>query len=201
MKSFQILSGTMHKGKHHDQDLDLLVNPAKSDLTEVKKKQSHAHEHAHDHLHLPIQQSNTAAYFLLIALCIDGFFEGIAIGVQSKYHSVLFISIAVIINKLAVAFSLGINLKKTSTELQTFIRFIILFGLFCPTGILLGYFMKSAISRGSLLALSSGTFIYVSCSVIMVEEFSLTKYRYTKYLCFFIGSLLAAGMNFLTAMD
>jgi len=59
--------------------------------------------------------------------------------------------------------------------------------------------MNTNISIGVFLAISSGTFIYVSCSVIMVEEFALTKYRYSKYFSFFFGALLSAGMAFLAA--
>ena len=44
--------------------------------------------------------------------------------------------------------------------------------------------------QGILLSVSGGTFLYVSASEVIVEEFAITKYRYTKYFFYLCGGVL-----------
>jgi zinc transporter ZupT len=196
LRSSQILTRTFSRPHEHNPDLDLLVNPMKSDL--IKQPSSLRHDHSHEHIpseEKPKTLSNATPYLLLAALCLDGFFEGIALGIQSSWKNVLFVAGGIIINKIAVGFSLGISFKKSNTDIHTFIRFILLFSLFCPFGIVVGYFTISyELVKGILLAFSAGTFVYVSCSVVIVEEFAITRHRYSKYLCFMLGGLATVGV-------
>jgi zinc transporter ZupT len=205
LKSSQILTKTFH-GNQHNPDLEFLVNPVKSDYHKlepakintseaVKKVAPSQHIHEPEDVSKSQKVSNAVPYLLLVALCIDGFFEGIALGIQSGWEKVLFVAISLVINKLAVALGLGIIFKKSGTEIQTFIRFIILFSVFCPFGIVLGYILTdNQLASPILLGISAGTFIYVSCSVVIVEEFAITRYRYSKYSFFFLGGALTAGI-------
>lgn len=193
MKSSQILTRTFAKGNQMNDDMDLLVNPAKSDFTSKKKEGKPEHVHDENGSNKLKQQSNLTTYLLLAALCLDGFFEGIALGVQGKLAGVLFVAAALVVNKIAVAFSLGVSFKKADIDLRTFIRFILLFSLFTPVGIAVGYFAADyQLAKGILLSISTGTFIYVSCSVVIVEEFAITRYKYSKYLCFLLGAIITA---------
>jgi len=200
LRSSQILTSPFSK---RNNDLDLFVNPVKTDLPkkETKNKKEPSHED-HKHEDKNKKLSNVTPYLLLFALCLDGFFEGIALGLQKRWDNVLFVAFAIIINKIAVSFSLGVSFKKSNTEIQTFIRFILLFSIFCPFGIVVGYFTISyELTKGILLAFSSGTFIYISCSVNIVEEFAITNYRYTKYIFFLLGGLLTAGIALLELVN
>ncbi len=190
MKSSQILNQTFNrKGENFNHDLNYLVNPQHSDAIPKRKHEDHLHDHSSP------KMSNFTQYLLLVALCLDGFFEGIALGVQSTWKTVSFVAFAIIFNKIAVGFGLGISLKKADTDIKTFIRFIILFSLFTPFGIVLGYFFgETQFIKGILLAISAGTFTYVSCSVVIVEEFAITRHRYSKYSFFFLGGVLTATM-------
>ncbi len=141
-------------------------------------------------------------YVLLFALCIDGFFEGIAISVQDRWEYVLFVIIVILINKWTVGLSLGIALKKSNTDFKTFIRLIFLFSMFAPLGIVLGWFMKdNFLSRAILLSMSSGAFLYSSTSVVVIEEFTVTNYRYSKYFCFLLGGILTALIKVLPDLN
>ncbi len=74
---------------------------------------------------------------------------------------------------------------------------ILLFAFFTPVGILLGIFLsdfKSKVIEGAVLAMSSGTFIYVAASEVIVEEFALTKHKFQKFFAFIIGGILVAGL-------
>lgn len=52
--------------------------------------------------------------------------------------------------------------------------------------------------KAAFLSLASGSFIYVSCSVIVIEEFTLTKYKYTKFLLFLVGGIATASLIVIT---
>lgn len=70
---------------------------------------------------------------------------------------------------------------------------MILFTIFTPLGICLGMILleKSTFLEGIFLAISAGTFLYISASEVIVEEFAITKYRYEKFILFLSGSLFA----------
>lgn len=62
-----------------------------------------------DHHHF-IAKSNLTPYLLLIALSIHGFFEGLALGIQDEFNSVMILAIAIIAHKWAESFTL-VNLN------------------------------------------------------------------------------------------
>ena len=43
--------------------------------------------------------------------------------------------------------------------------------------------------EGICLALSAGTFIYISCAEIIIEEFSISKFKFPKFLAYCAGIL------------
>jgi zinc transporter ZupT len=132
-------------------------------------------------------------YVLLFGLCVDGFFEGIAIGVQNSWEKLVFVTVAILINKWIIGLTLGISLKKAYVELKTFIRFIFLFSIFTPFGIVLGYFLgQKTLVESIFLSISSGAFLYVSSSVVIIEEFAVTNYRWSKYFFFMLGATSTA---------
>ncbi len=73
---------------------------------------------------------------------------------------------------------------------------IILFAVFTPFGIGLGLILSgsSKLVEGIILAISTGTFIYVAASEVIVEEFALTKYKYSKFLLYLVGGIFVGGL-------
>jgi len=146
--------------------------------------------------------SNFTPYILLIALSFHGFFEGIALGLQESNKEALFLYIAIISHKWAESFTLGISFSKANIEKSTFIKLIILFSIFTPLGAILGLILSntSKIIEGIFLAMSGGnnvklyigTFVYVSASEVIVEEFAITKNKYLKFFSFLLGGILIA---------
>jgi zinc transporter ZupT len=76
---------------------------------------------------------------------------------------------------------------------------IILFSIFTPIGISIGLIVASSnlLVQGIFLAMSAGTFLYISASEVIVEEFSLTKYRYQKYFLFMCGGILVGVLAYM----
>lgn len=75
---------------------------------------------------------------------------------------------------------------------------IILFSVFTPIGILLGMILLEAtpVLEGVFLSISAGTFLYISASEVIIEEFAITKYRYEKYFIFMFGGFFAGVLAY-----
>lgn len=144
-------------------------------------------------------KSNITPYILLIALSIHGLFEGTALGVQKSLNETIFLGIAIISHKWAESLSLGMSFTKSNTDKRTFLKMILLFTIFTPIGIISGMLLvkTSQLIQGIFLAVSGGTFLYVSASEVIVEEFAITKYRYQKYFLYLIGGILVAILSIL----
>jgi len=95
--------------------------------------------------------------------------------------------------------SKGISFYKSNTSQPNLWRMIILFSIFTPIGILLGMVLLEGnpILEGIFLAISSGTFLYISASEVIIEEFAITKYRYEKYIIFISGGFFAGVLAYI----
>jgi len=135
----------------------------------------------------------------MIALSIHGLFEGTALGVQHDLKDAIFLSVAIISHKWAESFTLGLSFARSSTDTSSHIRMITLFAIFTPLGITLGIFVlgADALTQGIFLAISAGTFIYISASEVIVEEFAITKYRYQKFFLYLCGGILVGLLSYL----
>jgi len=82
------------------------------------------------------------------------------------------------------------------------IYMMVIFAAFTPLGIGLGIILSetSKIVEGIVLAISTGTFIYVAASEVIVEEFAITKYRYSKFLSYLIGGIFVGFLAVLEGM-
>ena len=136
--------------------------------------------------------SNITPYILLVALSLHGLFEGIALGVMKTIRDLIFLLIAILAHKSAESLALGISFFKSGTERNIFIKMIVIFSLFSPSGIIIGILFSSAgyLIEGILLSVSGGTFLYVSASEVIVEEFAITKYKYKKYAFYLFRRIL-----------
>ena len=143
--------------------------------------------------------SSITPYILLIALSVHGVFEGIALGVMNTLKECSILFSAIILHKWAAAFALGISFYKSGTETELFIKMILLFTSFGPLGVIIGMIFSDAgnLIKGIMLSISGGTFIYVSASEVIVEEFSLSKKTKIKFLWFLIGGLLTFILTFI----
>ena len=174
------------------------VHPRKYSLYSDNELNHNENDNISNH-HVFNPTSSITPYILLIALSIHGIFEGIALGVMNTIKECSILFSAIILHKWAEAFALGISFYKSSTENKLFIRMILFFTIFGPLGIIIGMFFSDAgyFIKGIMLSLSVGTFIYVAASEIIVEEFSLSKKTYIKYICFLLGGLLTFMLTFI----
>lgn len=142
-------------------------------------------------------KSNLTPFLLLAALSFHGFFEGTALGLQPNTQSTISLMIAILSHKWAEAFTLGISFGKTNTEKSLFIKLLLLFSLFTPIGIVFGFIISGFPGwvEALFFSLSVGTFFYIALTEIVVEEFSVTKQRWIKYILYLVGGVMISGLT------
>jgi solute carrier family 39 (zinc transporter), member 1/2/3 len=117
--------------------------------------------------------SRASCIILVIALVVHSFIEGVAVGIQETFDFALFLAISVAIHKLPTAISLGGTLTRSDFTFWKGFGLVFAFAVATPIGLLIGMGLESSIPLAApvLNSLSAGTFIYVSCSEILVYEF------------------------------
>ena len=104
------------------------------------------------------------------------------------------------IHKWAEAFALGILFVKAKFTKKFYYLIIIIFAFIGPVGVATGIVLAATASEfveGIFLSVSTGTFLYVSCSEVIIEEFSTPQRRYIKFFLYLFGCIFAAGLSLL----
>lgn len=186
------------KSMVHSNEDALIPSDHFVDEKEVKfEKQENHLEHTHDH-HDHAENKKAGSGFsmtpivLMMALSVHALFEGIAVGLSQTQESVWTLVIAIALHKWAEAMALGISLQKTfSNNIKLVSILVILFSASTPLGVFIGILVSgdSAIVEIVFMSLAAGTFTYISCSEVIVEEFSVPKFKAIKMFMFILGAV------------
>ena len=169
-------------------------NINQNDIRKVSKASNNFSEGLH------LKKKKLSAFILLLSLSIHGLFECLALGIQTNYNDALLLFIALMIHKWAEAFALGILFVKAKFTKKFYYLIIFLFAFIGPVGVAVGIVLAATMSEfveGIFLGVSTGTFLYVSCSEVIVEEFSTPERRYAKFFLYLVGCFFAAGLSLL----
>lgn len=197
-----------------DTDMDLMVNPnnvdvrqSKQSLNEFSKDIDHDHDHNqghdehHGHGHGHGSNSNDAtspvmAYLLLGAISFHGFFQGFTVGALETNKEVVTIGICFLFHKSLESLFIGQILKQAGLNSFSYLTMLMTFVSFSPLGILVGSFSGSnEMIKGILLGICVGSLLYQCISETLVQEFTFTSQRYSKFLTFIGGALLILLMT------
>lgn len=143
---------------------------------------------------------NMTPFILLLALSVHSIFEGLALGLQTDMASVMNMLIAIVIHKGAASSSLGISLVKTfPTDFRLCRQLVFLFACATPLGVGLGMAVANAgdIYEIVFSSIAAGSFVYIACSEVIVEEFSIPGNRWIKLLAFLLGATVITCLWFL----
>ena len=177
---------------------------------EMKPKENEEHENEHEnndtdhneheHKEHTHKGSSITPYILLLALGFHGLFEGMALGIQSSVQSTLSLFLAIAAHKWAASLTLGISFVKAGIERKQLILMVLIFAFIGPVGVVIGLILSSTaneIVQGIFLAISVGTFIYIACTEVLVEEFENPNHKYLKFLMFMLGGIFIGGLSLL----
>ena len=145
---------------------------------------------------------NMTPFILMIALSVHSIFEGLALGLQLNEAQVINIVIAILVHKGAAGSSLGISLVKTfPTNFRLCRQMIVIFSLATPLGVLIGMAIANAGDIYDIIfsSIAAGSFVYIACSEVIVEEFSIPGNRWLKLLAFLVGAAIITCLWFLDA--
>jgi zinc transporter 1/2/3 len=134
----------------------------------------------------------------MIALSVHSIFEGLALGLMTSMKPFINLMISILIHKFAEAMSISIAMQKSGFEFKKLFWFLVLFSFATPLGVIIGLCLTDAKLVGIIFtSLAGGSFIYVSCSELIVEEFSLPGNRWWKLLAFIGGAFFIGVLLFL----
>ncbi|CAI2373214.1 unnamed protein product [Moneuplotes crassus] len=189
--------------------------PAGKEGDEINESSRKSHDklddeaHASEHLitKADIEQpqekgcvSSLTPVVLMIALSTHAVFEGIATGMVDDSHDIWTYIIAILLHKWAAAMSLGISMNKNfkdDKKIMYLLLFIFSFATPVGVGIGMGIANSNAITEIIFSSLAAGTFVYIACSEVIVEEFSIPKYKWIKMLAFLLGAALILCLGFI----
>lgn len=143
---------------------------------------------------------NMTPFVLMIALSVHSIFEGLATGISKDMKDVINMIIAIVLHKGAAGTSLGISLVKTFPNDFKLVRTLVLmFSIATPLGVILGMILADADDIYEIIfnSIAAGTFFYIACSEIIVEEFALEGYRFTKMIFFLLGATMITCLYFI----
>jgi zinc transporter 1/2/3 len=110
----------------------------------------------------------------MIALSVHAAFEGLALGVEGDFTNTVNIVIAILIHKGAAGLSMGISLAKSFDDFAFVAKLLLIFSLATPFGVTVGIIVAQELSDTYEIVFASiaaGSFVYISCSEVIVEEF------------------------------
>uniref|UniRef100_H2XXC3 Uncharacterized protein n=1 Tax=Ciona intestinalis TaxID=7719 RepID=H2XXC3_CIOIN len=169
-------------------------------IVKAKPTQGHSHGHADIPSH-----SSVRAIILLFALSAHALFEGLAIGLQTSTNALRTLVVAVLIHKMALAFSYGISLISDKANLKSVLTALTIFSIMAPIGIGVGAALTSAKEGDDVIekiiaitqAFASGTFVYVIFIEIIPHEFTgeSSDRRMSKVTCMMAGFAVMASLQ------
>lgn len=139
-------------------------------------------------------------FVLLIGLGVHAVFEGIALGTESDASSVALFALAIFLHKGAAGMSLGISLARTFPGRDCFVITLLgFFATFTPVGIVIGMILQGGDEIVEIIfsCLAAGTFVYIACSEVIVEEFSMPDGKCLKMIAFLLGIGVISSLLFI----
>lgn len=133
---------------------------------------------------------------LMVALSVHAIFEGIALGLLAGLNETVNLIVSIVIHKFAEGMSICIAMQKSGMQFRQVFQFLCIFAIATPLGTLIGILLNgmSDIINVVFMSIAGGSFIYVSCSELIVEEFSLPGNRWLKLLAFLMGAALIGAL-------
>jgi solute carrier family 39 (zinc transporter), member 1/2/3 len=127
----------------------------------------------------------------MIALSVHSIFEGLALGIMEDMKPFINLMISIFVHKFAEVMSISIAMQKSGFEFKKLFWFLALFSCATPLGCGIGLALSGQNQLIGIIftSLAGGSFIYVSCSELVVEEFSLPGNRWWKLLAFLMGAI------------
>lgn len=104
------------------------------------------------------------------------------------------------LHEVTAAIALGTSLSKTGFTLRQMVILLSLFTLLTPIGIITGMLINNATNAlvdVVFMAISIGTFLYVACGEVIINEFGNGKNLWAKLIAMAVAGLVTSGLWFI----
>lgn len=143
---------------------------------------------------------HTMGIAAFIGMLVHTFFDGFALGASFFVPGLgVVVFFAIMAHKIPSSFALASVLKKGKWSGRRIVLFIFLFGLTIPLGALASLTLLKQIGGhavGMALALSLGTFLYISTSDFLPEVHRSLERRFNNLASFMLGIVLMSLLAF-----
>jgi len=121
---------------------------------------------------------------IIVAMGIHASFAGLALGAISERSGFVGFLFAILFHKWAESLTIGISLTKAGFYGLKAYLLVFVFSLATPLGTVVGLIFSGINSqlKGLLLAISAGTFIYITCVEIISEEYQGKSNKLLKFV-------------------
>ncbi|KAA0199331.1 hypothetical protein HAZT_HAZT009268 [Hyalella azteca] len=142
--------------------------------------------------------------FVIMALSVHGCLEGFSLGVEATNQGVWLMFGALMTHKIAIAFSIGMELLEKEIKTLHYVIYIVIFSVASPVGGMIGAIVyaysasDSAAGQISIMVLqgmSGGTIMYVIFCEILERERCKNEGRFIRMLTLILGFLLMAVLE------
>ena len=142
----------------------------------------------HGHIHALHSTTATAAFAVMIGLCLHSFIEGMPLSgyedlhaghnhghSHSHGHSADFLLWGIVLHKIPAAFALGVLLLISGFKDRTVLLYLTIFGLMSPLGAGLGILLKSAniIDNAimvNIMGVVIGSFLHIATTILFETD-------------------------------
>lgn len=120
-------------------------------------------------------------------------------GLEEDSNKAFMFALAIFLHKGTAGMSLAISMRKKIDSDNMIIGMLACFASFTPLGLIIGMILGEASEIVEIVfsCLAAGTFIYIACSEVIIEEFSLPDYRCLKLVFFLLGVSSIACLHLL----
>ncbi|CAB3408983.1 unnamed protein product [Caenorhabditis bovis] len=164
----------------------------------LMKSRPHAHSHG------------VRSVTFVLALGIHSIIEGLAFGVQDNAAEVSALFISLMVHKVIVAFSVGLQLFRTHAhQLKWVVISIMTLACMTPLGAIIGLLVSTTTEEAAwkdititiLQGLAVGTFLYVTFFEVLLHERDNEHPNLLKLLVMFIGFMLIGALRLFDSHD
>jgi zinc transporter ZupT len=104
------------------------------------------------------------------------------------------------VHEATASIALGTALAKTGFTTCQMAVLLTMFTFLTPTGIIIGMIIHkqaNPLVEVTLMAISTGTFIYVACGEVIINEFKNGENLFEKMIAMFMAGLITIGLWFI----
>lgn len=169
------------------------VKIKKTLAADLHSTESHCHA---DHLNVVDGKFGLRGLMLFLALSLHCLLEGVAIGLQDDFWTLVNIFLAVLLHESLIAFAIGINLAQRRLTTKTIVKLSVVFALFIPAGMAVGMLAKNfqsvagQVIAASLQGIAAGSFIFVIFLEVLPQELNSPKDPLYKLVFILFGAAL-----------